>query len=188
MSSKMQNHFFPSVAQIHLSEHTFVPLILWQMGFFRRRYREIIEAEKNRKDSDESWDWMEKNHWDLQWGGPRGANEIRDWVGKDPIARGLAAQLPHWHQALQSSICGREEYSPYFLETWYFLWVGGSRKQACEVTVGLARGHLLWNSANLKGGNSQPAERSCWWRPTFVRGCGCDINTGGQQNPQGCVT
>lgn len=47
----------------------FVPLILWQMGFFRRRYREIIEAEKNRKDSDESWDWMEKNHWDLQWGG-----------------------------------------------------------------------------------------------------------------------
>lgn len=50
-------------------------------------------------------------------GGPRGANEIRDWVEKDPIARGLAAQLPHWHQALQSSICGREEYSPYFLET-----------------------------------------------------------------------
>lgn len=57
--------------------------------------------------------------------GPRGANEIRDWVGKDPIARGLAAQPPQWHQALQSSICGREEYSPYFLETWYiFLWVG----------------------------------------------------------------
>lgn len=23
-------------------------------------------------------------------GGPRGANEIRDWVGKDPIAQGLA--------------------------------------------------------------------------------------------------
>lgn len=23
-------------------------------------------------------------------GGPRGANEIRDWVGKDPTARGLA--------------------------------------------------------------------------------------------------
>lgn len=34
----------------------------------------------------------------------------------------------------------------------------GSRKQASEVTVWLARGHLLWNSANLKGGNSQPAE------------------------------
>lgn len=50
-------------------------------------------------------------------GGPRGANEIRDWVRKDPIARGLAAQPPQWHQALQSSICGREEYSPYFLET-----------------------------------------------------------------------
>ena len=33
-----------------------------QMGFFRRRYREIIEAEKNRKDSDESWDWMDKDH------------------------------------------------------------------------------------------------------------------------------
>uniref|UniRef100_A0A8D0CM74 Integrin, alpha 9 n=1 Tax=Sander lucioperca TaxID=283035 RepID=A0A8D0CM74_SANLU len=40
-------------------------VLLWKMGFFRRRYREIIEAEKNRKDSDESWDWMEKNHSDL---------------------------------------------------------------------------------------------------------------------------
>uniref|UniRef100_A0A7N8X3V3 Integrin, alpha 9 n=1 Tax=Mastacembelus armatus TaxID=205130 RepID=A0A7N8X3V3_9TELE len=37
-------------------------VLLWKMGFFRRRYREIIEAEKNRKDSEESWDWMEKNH------------------------------------------------------------------------------------------------------------------------------
>nr|XP_057914149.1 integrin alpha-9 [Doryrhamphus excisus] len=37
-------------------------VLLWKMGFFRRRYREIIEAERNRKDSDESWDWMEKNH------------------------------------------------------------------------------------------------------------------------------
>uniref|UniRef100_A0A672JKJ6 Uncharacterized protein n=1 Tax=Salarias fasciatus TaxID=181472 RepID=A0A672JKJ6_SALFA len=37
-------------------------VLLWKMGFFRRHYREIIEAEKNRKDSDESWDWMEKNH------------------------------------------------------------------------------------------------------------------------------
>lgn len=27
-------------------------------------------------------------------GGPRGANEIRDWVRKDPIAHGLAAQPP----------------------------------------------------------------------------------------------
>lgn len=49
MSSSMLNFKF------------FVPLIFRQMGFFRRRYREIIEAEKNRKDSDESWDWMEKN-------------------------------------------------------------------------------------------------------------------------------
>uniref|UniRef100_A0A3B3B5V5 Integrin, alpha 9 n=1 Tax=Oryzias melastigma TaxID=30732 RepID=A0A3B3B5V5_ORYME len=37
-------------------------VLLWKMGFFRRRYREIIEAEKNRNDSDESWDWMEKSH------------------------------------------------------------------------------------------------------------------------------
>ncbi len=157
-----------------------VPLVLLQMGFFRRRYREIIEAEKNRKDSDESWDWMEKNHWDLQLGGPRGANEIRHWVGKDPIAWGLAAQSPQWHQALQSSICGREDYSPYFLEIWYFLGGWGSRKQASEVTVWLARGHLLWNSANLKRGNSRPAERSCWWRPTSEQGCGDGMNTGGQ--------
>lgn len=38
------------------------------MGFFRRHYREIIEAEQNRKDSDESWDWMDKDHWDIQLG------------------------------------------------------------------------------------------------------------------------
>ncbi|MCJ8730858.1 hypothetical protein PDJAM_G00189280 [Pangasius djambal] len=36
-------------------------VLLWKMGFFRRRYREIIEAEKNRKDSDESWDWVQKS-------------------------------------------------------------------------------------------------------------------------------
>ncbi|XP_064409208.1 integrin alpha-9 [Latimeria chalumnae] len=36
-------------------------VLLWKMGFFRRRYREIIEAEKNRKDSEESWDWVQKN-------------------------------------------------------------------------------------------------------------------------------
>ncbi|XP_048882023.1 integrin alpha-9 [Brienomyrus brachyistius] len=35
-------------------------VLLWKMGFFRRRYKEIIEAEKNRKDSDESWDWVQK--------------------------------------------------------------------------------------------------------------------------------
>ncbi|XP_041920787.1 integrin alpha-9 [Alosa sapidissima] len=36
-------------------------VLLWKMGFFRRRYREIIEAEKSRKDSDESWDWVQKS-------------------------------------------------------------------------------------------------------------------------------
>ncbi|XP_030628910.1 integrin alpha-9 [Chanos chanos] len=36
-------------------------VLLWKMGFFRRRYRELIEAEKNRKDSDESWDWVQKS-------------------------------------------------------------------------------------------------------------------------------
>uniref|UniRef100_A0A4W4H461 Integrin alpha-2 domain-containing protein n=1 Tax=Electrophorus electricus TaxID=8005 RepID=A0A4W4H461_ELEEL len=36
-------------------------VLLWKMGFFRRHYREIIEAEKNRKDSDESWDWLQKS-------------------------------------------------------------------------------------------------------------------------------
>lgn len=37
------------------------PLLAFQMGFFRRRYKEIIEAEKNRKENDESWDWVQKN-------------------------------------------------------------------------------------------------------------------------------
>ncbi|XP_018427546.1 PREDICTED: integrin alpha-9-like [Nanorana parkeri] len=36
-------------------------VLLWKMGFFRRRYKEIIEAEKNRKEYDESWDWVQKN-------------------------------------------------------------------------------------------------------------------------------
>uniref|UniRef100_A0A8C5N2V5 Integrin alpha-9 n=1 Tax=Leptobrachium leishanense TaxID=445787 RepID=A0A8C5N2V5_9ANUR len=36
-------------------------VLLWKMGFFRRRYKEIIEAEKNRKDYEESWDWVQKN-------------------------------------------------------------------------------------------------------------------------------
>lgn len=53
--------------------------------------------------------------WSWGWEGPRGANAIKDWVKKDPIAMG--SQLPQWHRTLQSSICGREEYSPYFLET-----------------------------------------------------------------------
>lgn len=73
----------------------------------------------------------------MWWGGPRGANENRDWVRKDPMARGLAAQLPHWHQALQSSICGIEDYSPYFWRPDFLFQGWGSRKQASEVTVGL---------------------------------------------------
>lgn len=64
------------------------------------------------------------------------------------MARGLAAQLPHWHQALQSSICGIEDYSPYSWRPDFFFmsgWGGvgrggGSRKQASEVIVGLSRG------------------------------------------------
>uniref|UniRef100_A0A8C3BCN5 Integrin subunit alpha 9 n=1 Tax=Cairina moschata TaxID=8855 RepID=A0A8C3BCN5_CAIMO len=36
-------------------------VLLWKMGFFRRRYKEIIEAEKNRKENEDSWDWVQKN-------------------------------------------------------------------------------------------------------------------------------
>ncbi|XP_072455003.1 integrin alpha-9 isoform X1 [Notamacropus eugenii] len=36
-------------------------VLLWKMGFFRRRYKEIIEAEKNRKENEESWDWVQKS-------------------------------------------------------------------------------------------------------------------------------
>lgn len=36
-------------------------VLLWKMGFFRRRYKEIIEAEKNRKENEEAWDWVQKN-------------------------------------------------------------------------------------------------------------------------------
>lgn len=34
---------------------------VFQMGFFRRRYKEIIEAEKNRKENEDGWDWVQKN-------------------------------------------------------------------------------------------------------------------------------
>ncbi|MBZ3888913.1 Integrin alpha-9 [Sciurus carolinensis] len=36
-------------------------VLLWKMGFFRRKYKEIIEAEKNRKENEDSWDWVQKN-------------------------------------------------------------------------------------------------------------------------------
>ncbi|XP_006741165.1 integrin alpha-9 [Leptonychotes weddellii] len=36
-------------------------VLLWKMGFFRRRYKEIIEAEKNRKENADGWDWVQKN-------------------------------------------------------------------------------------------------------------------------------
>ncbi|XP_039093137.1 integrin alpha-9 isoform X1 [Hyaena hyaena] len=36
-------------------------VLLWKMGFFRRRYKEIIEAEKNRKENEDSWDWAQKS-------------------------------------------------------------------------------------------------------------------------------
>uniref|UniRef100_A0A5F8G4M4 Integrin subunit alpha 9 n=1 Tax=Monodelphis domestica TaxID=13616 RepID=A0A5F8G4M4_MONDO len=36
-------------------------VLLWKMGFFRRRYKEIIEAEKNRKENEDSWDWVQKS-------------------------------------------------------------------------------------------------------------------------------
>ncbi|XP_062851911.1 integrin alpha-9 isoform X2 [Trichomycterus rosablanca] len=36
-------------------------VLLWKMGFFRRHYREFIEAERHREDSDESWDWVQKS-------------------------------------------------------------------------------------------------------------------------------
>lgn len=39
------------------------PLSAFQMGFFRRRYKEIIEAEKNRKENEDGWDWVQKNQW-----------------------------------------------------------------------------------------------------------------------------
>ncbi|XP_064025760.1 integrin alpha-9 [Pogoniulus pusillus] len=36
-------------------------VLLWKMGFFRRRYKEIIEAEKSRKENEDSWDWVQKS-------------------------------------------------------------------------------------------------------------------------------
>lgn len=111
------------------------------------------------------------------WGGPRGAKENRDWVRKDPMARGLAAQLPHWHQALQSSICGIEDYSPYFWRP-DFLFQGW----------GVQETGFWGDSGTPCGGNSHPAMRSRWMTSTSALGCRDDMNIGGPQNPQGCVT
>lgn len=126
---------------ICISICTFFLSLSPQLGFFRRRYREIIEAEKNRKDSDESWDWMEKNHWGpavrgsqrSQWEerlGQEGSNGTGSRSTAAPLAPGPSV-FHMWNRRLFSI----------FLETWLFFqgWVRGrSRKQASEVTGGLA--------------------------------------------------
>lgn len=69
-------------------------------------------------------------------GGPRGANEIRDWVKKDPIAWGFASPLTHW----PFSIPYVEEKNILHIFWRLNIFYGwGSRKQPSEVTVGLAR-------------------------------------------------
>lgn len=61
----------------------------FQMGFFRRHYREIIEAEKNRKDSDESWDWVQKSQWELGLGLEE---PMRAWIG---LRKSVSCYLHH---------------------------------------------------------------------------------------------
>nr|XP_028606856.1 integrin alpha-9 [Podarcis muralis] len=39
----------------------FLAVLLWKIGFFRRKYKEIIEAEKNRQENEDSWDWVQKS-------------------------------------------------------------------------------------------------------------------------------
>lgn len=63
-----------------------------QMGFFRRHYREIIEAEKNRKDSDESWDWVQKSQWELGLGSE---NPISCYLHPGSLLRPRPSSLPY---------------------------------------------------------------------------------------------
>lgn len=52
----------PSGPQRLILQHSnLASLSAFQMGFFRRRYKEIIEAEKNRKENEDGWDWVQKN-------------------------------------------------------------------------------------------------------------------------------
>lgn len=60
-------------------------------------------------------------------GGPAGANEIRDWVEKGPIARGLAAQPPQWPCSLP--YVEEKNILHIFWRLFFFLCVGGIRLQ-----------------------------------------------------------
>ncbi len=72
-----------------------------QMGFFRRHYREIIEAEKNRKDSDESWDWVQKSQWEL---GSGSENPISCYLHHDSLLR--PSSLPYVEERIFSRFLG----------------------------------------------------------------------------------
>lgn len=148
-------------------------LCFWQMGFFRRRYREIIEAERNRKDSDDSWDWMEKNHWDTcwqrWWGGPCAAKEISGSGHDEFNGTGLLFSPAVLVAPGPSSLpyVEEEEIFSIFSGDLICFW-GGSRWQR-----GLPEDDELRQFA---AGGVEPPVKSP------------NVDTGGQQKPQGCVT
>lgn len=84
-----------------------------------------------------------------QGGGPRGAKEIRNWVRKDPIARGLAG--PATPVAPGPSVFHmwkRRIFSIFFGDLIFFCgW--GSRKQASEVTE--------WTGSRTVDGDPHPS-------------------------------
>lgn len=86
------------------------------MGFFRRRYKEIIEAEKNRKENEDGWDWVQKNQW---------PTVPVMWCPHAPIAS-------LWSLIFVSSIFGRKKSSPDFSEAPLMLFSSSSCQARCR--------------------------------------------------------
>lgn len=85
------------------------------MGFFRRHYREIIEAEKNRKDSDESWDWVQKSQWELGLGSE---NPISCYLHHGSLLK--PSSLPYVEEKNILQIFRR--FDTFFFHWWWSSW------------------------------------------------------------------
>lgn len=131
------------------------------MGFFRRHYREIIEAEKNRKDSDESWDWVQKSQWELGLGSE---NPVSCYLHHGPPAFHM------WKKRIFSRFSGGLTLFSFVVVVWMTL----------EVTEKTLSGFhwSRWEKPLADG--SAETEREISWN-----GCGYCVNTSRQLQPSG---
>lgn len=139
-----------------------------QMGFFRRHYREIIEAEKNRKDSDESWDWVQKSQWELGLGSE---NPISCYLHHDPDPPAFHM----WKKRIFSRFFGG---LTLFVCRWW--WSSWCSRWPCGLPEETRSGIPL----------IPMGQASCQWvwrdgRETSWNECGYRVNTSRQLQPSG---